>query len=182
VISAIDTDARRPNAVRAYWSQALRLADRASNVVCGLALALLAILLVAMAAGYRPVIDHSDSMRPAILAGDLLITRPEPATNIRTGDIVSFNDPVLDGRSVTHRVVGIHAAGRRIDFLTRGDANSVSEAWSAAQSSSVGKLVLRVPAVGEAIAWMADRWTRTILLTLAALLLSTALMRRIWKT
>jgi hypothetical protein len=31
------------------------------------------------------------------------------------------------------------------------------------------------------MAWMAGRWPRAILLSLAALVLSTALLRRIWK-
>jgi hypothetical protein len=38
-----------------------------------------------------------------------------------------------------------------------------------------------VPGVGRALAWMADRWTRTIMLTVVALILSTALLRRIWR-
>ena len=179
-MSAFDTRQRRARPLHNSFSRALRVADRGSSVVCGVALTLLAVLLLAIAAGYRPLIDYSDSMRPAIRAGDLLITRAEPATGIRPGDVVSFRDPALLGKLVSHRVVETHPAGPRIDFLTRGDANSAPESWSAPRSGSIGKLVLRVPDVGRGMAWMADIWVRTTLLALAALLLSTALLRRIW--
>jgi signal peptidase I len=162
-------------------ARALRVADRGSGVVCGLALVLLAALLLATAVGYRPLIDHSDSMRPAVRAGDLLITHAEPAGSIHLGQIVSFDDPALNGRLVTHRVVAIHASGKRIDFLTRGDANPTGESWSVPRSGSVGTLKLRIAGVGRAVAWLADPWTRTIVLILVALVLSTALLRRIWR-
>lgn len=166
---------------RVGLGRALRAADRGSGVVCGLALILLAVLLLATVAGYRPLVDQSDSMRPAIRAGDLLITHTRPATSIRVGEIVSFDDPALDGKLVTHRVVAIHPSAARIDFLTRGDANSAPESWSVARRASVGALEFRIAAAGRAVAWMTDPWVRTAVLTLAALVLSTALLRRIWR-
>jgi signal peptidase len=166
---------------RAALRQSLRFADLGSNVVCALALTLLAALLLGTAAGYRPLIDHSGSMRPTIRAGDLLITHAVPAASLRVGQIVSFDDPDLGGKLVTHRVVAIQPAGGRIDFLTRGDANSASESWSAARHASVGRMIVQIPGLGRAVAWMADTWARTALLTLVALVLSTALLRRIWR-
>jgi signal peptidase I len=171
----------RTGTPEAGLARTLRVADRGSGLVCGLALVLLTALLLATAIGYRPLIDHSDSMRPAIRAGDLLITHGEPATSVRVGEIVSFDDPALKGRLVTHRVVAIHAAGGRIDFLTRGDANPSPESWSVTPRASVGILKLRIAGVGRAVAWLADPLARTIVLTLAALVLSTALLRRIWR-
>lgn len=161
--------------------RALRLADRVSTGVCALGLTLLAALLLATAAGYRPLVDHSDSMRPAIRAGDLLITRGKPASSIRRGTIVSFKDPGLAGKLVTHRVIAIRSMAGRVDVLTKGDANSTPEAWSVTPGASVSTLVLRVPEIGRTVAWMADPFVRTAILTLAALLLSTALLRRVWR-
>ena len=158
-----------------------RAADRTASVVCGAAISLLALLLLATLAGYRPLIDHSDSMRPAIRAGDLVITSAEPAVAVRRGDIVTFADPALGGKLVTHRVVGIARRGGSIAFLTRGDANSAPESWSVHRDASIGKVVIRVPAIGRAMAWMSDGWVRTVLSSAGALLLSTAVLRRIWK-
>lgn len=171
----------RSTVLRAELGRALRVADLGSGVVCGLAVSLLAALLIATAAGYRPLIDHSDSMRPAIRAGDLIITHAEPAASIRIGQIVSFDDPGLDGKLVTHRVVAIHRFARRIDFLTRGDANPAPESWSVARGASLGALKLRIAGVGRAVGWIGDPLARQIVLGLIALVLSTALLKRIWR-
>jgi signal peptidase I len=161
--------------------RALRLADRASSVLCALALALLAAVLLVRLAGYRPLIDYSNSMRPAINAGDVLISHGAPAQSIRPGDIVSFNDPALQGRLVTHRVLAIHAEHQRLYFLTRGDANAVPERWSLPRTGSVAKVDLRIPAVGWGAAWLNSGLARTATLSLLALALGTALLLRIWR-
>jgi len=158
-----------------------RAVDRASGIVCVLALALLTALAVGRVAGYHPLIDYSGSMRPAIAPGDLLITHSVPAPTVRVGQIVSFSDPGLDGKLVTHRVAGVRSSAARISFLTRGDANPTPESWSVTRQASVGTLELRIPAVGRAVAWMAAPWARTALLTFSALVLSAALLRRIWR-
>jgi signal peptidase len=150
--------------------------------MCALALGLLAALLLATAAGCRLLIEHSDSMRPTIQTGALLITRNVPARSIRVGDIVAFDDPELHGKLVTHRVVAIHASARQIDFLTRGDANPTPEKWSASRRGTIRKLELAIPAAGGVIAWLSDLGARTVILTLSALVLSTALLRRIWRS
>jgi signal peptidase I len=159
----------------------LDLTDRTCTGLLALILTVAILMLGATVAGYHPLIDYSDSMRPAIKAGDVLITHNEPASSIKRGDIVSFIDPGLREKLVTHRVIAIRARDQRIDFLTRGDANAAPESWSAPERGSVSKLVLRVPAVGRALAWMSDGWTRTVVLSVAALLLSAELLRRVWK-
>jgi signal peptidase I len=180
-VAGADAGTALESAPRDRLGRSLRAGDRAASGVCVLALVLMASLLLGTAFGYRPLIDHSDSMRPAIVAGDLLITHAEPAGTVVRGDIVSFKDPALAGKLVTHRVVTVHPAGSRFDFLTKGDANAAPENWSTARGSSVGVLVYRVPAIGRTMVWVADPLVRTAILALAALLLSTALLRRVWR-
>jgi signal peptidase I len=160
--------------------RALRVADRASSVLCALALVLLGLVLLVRLAGYRPLIDYSNSMRPVINAGDVLISHGAPAQSIRPGDIVSFSDRALQGRLVTHRVLAIHAEHQRLYFLTRGDDNAAPERWSVARTGSVAKVDLRIPAVGWAAAWLNSGLARTTTLSLLALVLGAALLRRIW--
>jgi signal peptidase len=161
--------------------RSLRAVEWVAGAVCGLALLLFACLLVATVVGYRPLVDHSGSMAPAIAAGDLLITHDVPAASVRIGEIVSFDDPALGGKLVTHRVAAMHTSAQRVDFLTRGDANAASESWSVARSGSVEALDFRIAGVGRAIAWMTDPWARTVMLALVALVVSVALLRRIWR-
>jgi signal peptidase len=169
------------SARRGTLARVLHVADVGSGAVCGVALVLLAALALATAVGYRPLIEYSGSMLPAIAPGDLLITHAEPAASIRVGEIVSFDDPSLNGKLVTHRVVAIHPSAGRIGFLTRGDANPTPESWSVARHARVSTLAVRIAGVGRAVAWMSDTWVRTAVLALVALVLSTALLRRIWR-
>jgi signal peptidase I len=166
---------------RAGLRRSLRAAEWAAGAVCGLAILLFAGLLLATVVGYQPLVEHSGSMSPAIAPGDLLITHDVPAASVRIGEIVSFDDPALGGKLVTHRVVAMHTSAERVDFLTRGDANKASESWSVARRGSVEALDFRVAGVGRAIAWMTDPWARTVMLALVALVLSAALLRRIWR-
>jgi signal peptidase len=174
---------RRPRSRREHvrLTAGLGWVERGSTAACGVAVSIFVALLVATAAGYRPRIDYSGSMRPAIRAGDLLITRNEPATSMRIGQIVSFIDPGLNGKLVTHRVVALHTSARMIDVVTRGDANSAPETWSVTRGDSVPALDVTVPAIGRFIAWTSAPWARTTLLALVAFVLSTALLRRIWR-
>ncbi|HWJ50496.1 MAG TPA: signal peptidase I [Solirubrobacteraceae bacterium] len=159
----------------------LRVVDRASNAVCALALALLVVLLLGSLAGYRPLVEYSGSMHPTIDAGDLLITRTAPALSIHPGAIVTFNDPALHGRLVTHRVVAVHGSRARLQFLTRGDANATPERWSVSRAGEVDVVRARIPEVGRATAWMTDTLARTVALPLLVFALSVALLSRIWR-
>jgi signal peptidase I len=181
-MSAISRPASARRSLDLGGRRVLRIADRAASGVCGLAVLALVALLVGLGLGYRPLIDHSGSMAPAIGVGDVVITHGEPASSVRPGQIVSFSDQALQGRLVTHRVVAARFAGARIDVVTRGDANAAGESWSVARSASVGHVVFRIPAIGLAMAWISDVWVRTALLTLVALVLSVALLRRIWRS
>jgi signal peptidase len=160
--------------------RALRVADRASSVLCALALVLLGLVLLVRLAGYRPLIDYSNSMRPVINAGDVLISHGAPAQSIRPGDIVSFSDRALPGRLDPPRGLAVHPDHQRLYFLTRGDANAAPERWSVARMGSVAKVDLRIPAVGWAAAWLNSGLARTATLSLLALALGAALLRRIW--
>jgi signal peptidase I len=130
----------------------LRSIDRA---VTGLSISVALALVVAVAgtfAGYRLLVDVSDSMRPALRAGDLLVTERVPAALIGRGDIITLADLTRGGRLVTHRVVSIKRTGDRVVFTTRGDANPASESWPTTSRSSVQRVRARVPALGRALA------------------------------
>jgi signal peptidase len=180
-MGALAASLPRTGRARVRPGRALRLLDHACSALAALALALLALVLLLHLAGYRPLIDYSNSMRPAINAGDLLISHGAPAQSIHPGEIVSFSDRALQGRLVTHRVIAIHTQDQRLYFLTRGDANAAAERWSIARTGTVAKVDLRIPEVGWAAAWLNSGLARTATLSLLALVLGAALLRRIWR-
>ncbi len=140
--------------------------------------------LVALAAakplGYRVLVDHSDSMAPAIRTGDLLLTKVVPPRKAHVGDVVTFHSPD-DGRLLTHRVIdrGLRPGGRWA-FVTRGDANTGVERWGIDAEGTVGRVSARLPRAGYAVAWLGQPFGRFLLVAAGGLALAILLARRIW--
>jgi signal peptidase len=119
-------------------------------------------------------------MRPALHAGDLVINRITPAHAIASGDIVTFEDR-RHQRNITHRVIERRETGGRIAFLTRGDANSGGESWSAARDEPLGRLVTSIPRAGFVMGAITSPWIRLVLTVVCAVALCTLALRWIWR-
>jgi len=91
--------------------------------------------------GFAPLAVASGSMQPAMDVGDLIIIREQK--NYAVNDIVTYST----GRSiVTHRIVEMDGS----NAVVKGDANNVADG-SVPLSSIEGKMVLRIPRVGDAM-------------------------------
>ena len=72
--------------------------------------------------GWLPLIVLTDSMKPEIDGGDLIICHTIEAEEIKTGDVIAFFDPAGNGTSiVTHRVIEIVEENGELSFRTKGD-------------------------------------------------------------
>jgi signal peptidase I len=136
--------------------------------------------LASQLAGYRALVISSGSMQPLLSVGDLVVSRSTPAGRLHPGDIVTFRDPALGNRFVTHRVVRLTPASGQVTVQTKGDANLVPEQWAVADSATVGLLVTRVPAHGEWLLWLQSGWARIALVSLLCGWLLMISLRRIW--
>lgn len=162
---------------------------RASRLVGGLALAtllgavsLLLAVVVLQGLGYRILIDRSDSMHPAISAGDVLVTRLAKPARVAVGDVVTFKDPLRQDELITHRVIRIAHDGHFVAFISRGDANTGEERWSVKTEGRVGILHLRVPNLGFFLIWLTLPIVRICLLSSGSAVLAVIVLRRIWAT
>jgi len=93
--------------------------------------------------GVRPTVVSGVSMRPALRAGDLVLTTDVAPEKIAVGDIVRFR---VGGSYVLHRVVEIRQAAG-LEFITRGDANNVDDPPLPA-SAVEGRVVTVLPGLG----------------------------------
>src|SRR5437868_5555239 len=87
----------------------------------------------------------SDSMRPSIRAGSVVITRRMPPAGYRVGDVVTFYSPE-DGVLVTHRITSlfITAAGAPA-FTSKGDGNTNGDLRAQSLGTIRGRVVFSVP-------------------------------------
>lgn len=100
--------------------------------------------LVPLAAGYRPTLVTSDSMRPTIAAGDVVLTRATDPEELRAGQVVLVRDATRS-TDLLHRVRRIDAGG----IVTQGDANPTPDAqpFPPTDVGGVGRIV--VPSIGR---------------------------------
>lgn len=159
-----------------------RWLGHAASIAFFAALALLVAVAVATLLGFRVLVDRSDSMQPAIAAGDLIVTKRVHPAAVGVGDIITFSGSERGGELVTHRVTEKRNEQDWVTFVTRGDANSGVERWSIHEEGTLGKFALRIPKAGYAATWLATPAARLAAVALLALLLGGFALRRIWRS
>lgn len=164
----------------AALGRAARIALAAFAWTLGLlAAALVLAVAVPLAFGQRPLQVLSGSMDPALSVRDIAIVgRIQPA-EARIGDVVTFRSP--DGRMITHRVRAIRPSRDRIGFVTRGDANNLSERWTISRDGQLSRLTYRIPYAGSLVRAVNSPPGRILLVTIPLLLLGGLELRRIWR-
>jgi signal peptidase len=155
------------SAVAVPTPRSARWADRGLSAVIAGLLALLVIGVALRATGTTAMVDYTDSMRPAISAGDVVVDRPVRAADLHRGEVATIADAATH-RTVTHRVVSVTRTGATVTVVTRGDANDASERWVLPAGASVRHVVARIPWIGHVMAWLASPLLRALLLALGA--------------
>jgi signal peptidase len=157
----------------------------ASKVTVGLLSGAAVAFAVAYAAltvvGYKPVAVYSGSMRPTIPVGGLAVDRAVSSRDVRLGDVITFSDPYVKGRLVTHRVIDIVQTPHGLAYRTKGDANSARDPWTIRLAGRVGRVSFSVPVAGYVLYYAHTRELRAVLICLAALLALYGMLRRIWR-
>jgi signal peptidase len=159
-----------------------RRAVRATiNLVAGLIVAFAVAYAGVIAAGYKPVAVYSGSMRPTLGVGSLAFVRPVDSSKVRVGDVITFRDPYVQSRLVTHRVRQILRTRQGQVFRTKGDANPTRDPWTIRLNGKVGRLSFQVPFAGYALVYAHTREARSALILLAAVLVLLGLLGWIWR-
>jgi signal peptidase I len=131
--------------------------------------------------GYKPVAVYSGSMEPSIPVGGLALDRAIPASDVAVGDVITFSDPYVKGRLVTHRVIDILQTPHGLAYRTKGDANPGRDPWTIRLAGQVGRVSFTVPVVGYVLFYSHTREVRGALIGVAALALLFAMLRWIWR-
>jgi signal peptidase len=100
-------------------------------------------VILPMCFGIVPYGVMSGSMEPRIGTGAVCYVDTK-TEDYHTGDIITFR---TGGKTVTHRIIG--KSGNA--FMTKGDANRVSDPWTVGADQIIGKARLWIPKMGYLI-------------------------------
>jgi signal peptidase I len=115
--------------------------------------ALAPVVMVALVTGpYRPMVVNTESMAPALEVGDVIVNEVVSPADLRPGDIVAYSDQMREGAVITERVLDVQYTGSTYDVTTASDATGRQSAWSIDDTSKVGRVAYRVPALGRLLA------------------------------
>lgn len=149
-------------------------------LVVGAVTAALLSITVPYATGGRSYTVMSGSMEPRIHTGDVVGEERIVPAQMRSGDIVTFQDPDEKGRMITHRVRSVRERAGVYSVVTKGDANNTVERWTIAADGRLGRVRYRVAHVGHLLVFTRGPFGIMSLVVLPALLLGALELRRIW--
>ena len=144
----------------------------------------LAVLVPALL-GFQRYVITSGSMTGTYDRGSLVYDRVVPAASLRVGDVITYKPPAGSGPAglVTHRIHSIKAQpnGARV-FRTKGDFNAAADPWTFTLGDGrQAKVAFHLPYVGFALAALADRSLRMIIIGIPALLVARSVLAGLWR-
>jgi len=124
--------------------------------------------------GYSVVRIVTPSMDPKIPVGSFVLIKRVSPDKIESGDIITFYtddpDPVVAGKTITHRVLAVEVKDGKYVFETKGDntaTNPVPDAYPARGERLVGRYVCGMLPITAAVTMFREHLPIAILLVLA---------------
>jgi signal peptidase I len=128
--------------------------------------------------GFSPVL--SPSMQPAFGPGDLIVTRSEPATAMKVGQVVALPIPGAPGQRYVHRLISVQFDHGVPVVRTKGDANPLPEPYELhVTSANVPVVVTSIPHLGR-VSLITERSTPRLVLIAITLVFGAIAGKRLW--
>lgn len=126
---------------------------------------------------YRPLFSlyniATGSMEPNIKVDDVIVNiRVKSPESIKVGDVITFNSTssISKGLTVTHRVINIiKNDDGTYEYVTKGDSNPSADSATAKYEDVIGKVAIKLPAVGKIQGFIATKMGWFIVVLLPAL-------------
>jgi len=113
------------------------------------------VLHAVLGIAFSPVL--SNSMKPGMSAGDLLITKEVPASLLKVGDVVVLRNGISYDL-FSHRIVSIKLVGQDMEIVTKGDANPAADAGVAKVNprEMIPRAITHTPWAGRPIVYFSN--------------------------
>jgi signal peptidase len=132
---------------RSLWAY-LRLSISGALLILVIALGVAVIVLPA-ATNSVPLTVLTSSMEPGLPPGTLLIVRPVDPSEIRIGDVVTYQIKSGEPDVITHRVIGIGTSSNgEATFIMQGDNNAEPDPDPVRAIQVQGRLWYSLPWIG----------------------------------
>lgn len=105
--------------------------------------------------GYKAYIITSESMKPKIEIGDVIIVKKVGEEEINTDDIIAFK--IDNELTNTHRIINIIDENGQKRYITKGDNNREEDIEEVSYDEIQGKVVMVIPALGNVVNFMQDK-------------------------
>lgn len=119
--------------------------------------------------GYKAYIITSESMKPTINIGDVIITKPCKEEELNADDIITFskNNEITN----THRIIKIIDEDGKKSFITKGDNNELQDEKEVKFDEIQGKVILTIPKLGKIIEFMQNKIVILVILLIILIIL-----------
>ena len=129
--------------------------------------------------GMDSFIIDGGSMRPAVPAGALVVSRRVDPALVQAGDIITFRHSTSPDTPVTHRVVKVlREQSGTVNLLTKGDANATADPEAVATDLPVSRMVYSLPYAGYVLEFSRTSTGKVALIAVPALLLLLSIGRK----
>lgn len=129
--------------------------------------------------GMDSFIIDGGSMRPAVPAGALVVSRRVDPALVQAGDIITFRHSTSPETPVTHRVVKVlREQSGTVNLLTKGDANATADPEAVATDLPVSRMVYSLPYAGYVLEFSRTSTGKVALMAVPALLLLLSIGRK----
>ena len=124
--------------------------------------------------GMEVFVVQSGSMEPAYHVGSLVYVKPVDVSKLQVGDVITFE--MGGGVRGTHRIVEVRNDQDDLMFITKGDANEVTDNMPVLPEAIVGEVKFTIPYLGFLAVYMQQPpGTYVTISVVAAILLLTIL-------
>lgn len=124
--------------------------------------------------GYRFYMIMSGSMEPTINVGDAVITKEISEPQI--GDVIAFE---VSNSTTVHRIVKTYTEENNKLYQTKGDNNNAEDKGLLNKEQIKGKVVLKLPKVGDAILFLQKNIVIILILIVGIAIIITLIRRLI---
>ena len=162
-----------------------RLRGLSGGLLTAAAVALAAAVLLPALLGFQRYVITSGSMTGTYDRGSLVYDRVVPTSSLKVGDVITYAPPRGAGPAglVTHRIHSItpQPGGVRV-FRTKGDFNPAPDPWTfTLRDPTQAKVAFHLPYVGFALAALAERKLRMLIIGVPALLVALSVLAGLWR-